>query len=129
MARVGIGSALGVGKVLLGVVVVVYALTVFALGEAPGWTKTSRVCSQAEPGSGGSSYGVFIREPSFSLSLDDGPTEAWVGRSADYGTVIELNPSTEPREVTCDWTPDGVDVVEPNGIVHHVPSTVYEGGR
>jgi hypothetical protein len=91
------------------------------------------VCSEPESivYEEGSSYSVFVRVPSLSLSLSPGPSSAVVSRTGDgsYGVYIELNPSTDADGVTCRWEPDRVEIVEPNGIVHTVPASVFTGGR
>jgi len=126
-----VGAAV-VGFVAL-IVVGLYALVVFVLGEAPGWTTATEVCRQPDTVryEDGSSYAVYVREPSLSLSLSSGPSLAVVSRSGNgsYGVFIELNPSTDPDLVTCRWQPDRVEIVEPNGIVHAVPASVFTGGR
>jgi hypothetical protein len=44
--------------------------------------------------------------------------------------VVALNPSTtDSGAVTCSWGPDGVEILEPNGIAHRIPADVFTGGR
>lgn len=117
----------------VGLLVVLYALVVFAFGEAPEWTSATSVCTQPESivYEQGSSYSVFVRKPSLSLSLSPGPPNAVVSRTGDgsYGVYIELNSATDADAVTCRWEPDHVVIVESNGIEHSVPATVFTGGR
>jgi hypothetical protein len=124
------GSLVAAGC-LLGASIVLYALVVVVLGEAPEWATTAQICRQPNTVAyDESSYSVVVRQPSFSLSLSPGPTHAVVGRSGgSSGVFVELNGSTDPDEVTCRWDPDGVEIIEPNGITHTVPATVFIGGR
>ena len=131
LRRLVVGSASLVA--LFAVLVVgIYALVVFVLGEAPGWRATTEVCRQPdtvkyEDGS----YAVYVWEPSLTLSLSTKSSNAVVSHTGagTYGVAIELNPSTDPRRVTCRWETDRVEIVEPNGIVHTVPTSVFTGGR
>ncbi len=117
----------------VGMVVLLYALSVFALGQTPEWTSATSVCVQPESVvyEQGSSYSVFVRKPSLSLSLSPGPPNAVVSRTADgsYGVYIELNSATDTDAVICRWEPDHVVIVESNGIEHSIPATVFTGGR
>ncbi len=130
--RVGTVVAILIGTAVFALVLL-YALVVFVLGEAPEWTSTTSVCTQPESivYEPGPSYSVFVREPSLSLSLSTEPSIAVVSRTGDasYGVPIELNPSTDADAVTCRWEPDHVEIVEPNGIEHRVPASVFTGGR
>jgi hypothetical protein len=125
-----VGLAIG-GAV--GLLVLLYALVVFAFGEAPEWTTATSVCTQPETivYEQGSSYSVFVREPSFSLSLSPGPADAVVSRTSDgsYGVYVELNSATDAREVTCRWESNHVVIIEPDGIEHSIPSSSFTGGR
>lgn len=119
--------------ILVGGLLLLYALTVFVVGEAPEWTSATSVCTQPESivYEQGSSYSVFVRKPSLSLSLSSGPPNAVVSRAGDgsYGVYIELNSAKDADEVRCRWEPDHVVIVESNGIEHSVPASVFTGGR
>lgn len=119
--------------IVAGALLCCYAFVVFVNGEAPTWTSTTSVCTQPESivYEEGAAYSVVVREPTFSLSLDSGPSHAVVGRSVDgsYGVFVELNPASDPAEVTCRWEPDHVVIVESNGIEHSIPAEVFTGGR
>ena len=56
---------------------------------------------------------------------------AVVGRGdGSHGVVVALNPSTTDLEgIACSWGPDGVEILEPNGIAHSIPAVVFIGGR
>ena len=111
----------------------VYSLFVIFQGRAPEWTSTSVACTQPDSVTyEDGTYSVFVREPTFSLSLNSEPLTAVVSRTGDgsYGVAIELNSSTDSADqISCDWTDDGVDIIEGNGIVHTVPASVFTGGR
>jgi hypothetical protein len=117
----------------VGAVVLLYALTAFVFGQTPEWTSATSVCVQPESIAyeQGSSYSVFVREPSLSLSLSPGAPNAVVSRTGDgnYGVYIELNSSIDADAATCRWEPDHVVIIEPNGIEHSVPASVFTGGR
>ncbi len=119
--------------VIVGGLLLLYSLTVFVFGEAPEWTSARSVCTQPESivYEQGFSYAVFVRKPSVSLSLSPATPNAVVSRTADgsYGVYIELNSPTGADAVTCRWEPDHVVIVEPNGIEHRVPASVFTGGR
>jgi hypothetical protein len=115
---------------VVGLVVLLYAMVVFAFGQTPEWTSATSVCTQPESivYEQGSSYSVFVRKPSLSLSLSPGPPNAVVSRTGggSSGVYIELNSATA---VTCRWEPDHVVIVESDGIEHSVPASVFTGGR
>ncbi len=56
---------------------------------------------------------------------------AVVSRAGDesYGVYIALSSAHDVADVTCRWEPDRVVIVEPNGIEHTVPASVFSGGR
>ncbi|CAN5583817.1 hypothetical protein BH10ACT3_BH10ACT3_03940 [soil metagenome] len=124
---------LAVPVVMIVAVVGVYSLFVIVQGRAPEWSSTSVACPQPESVTyEDGTYSVFVRETTFSLSLDSPPLTAVISRTGDgsYGVPIELNSSTDDAEqITCEWTADAVEIVEGNGMIHTVPASVFTGGR
>ncbi len=66
----------------------------------------------------GETYEVFRRS-----------SDVNVGRDPNYGVAVELNSSSKDADVRCEWTGEGVTVVESNGISHFIPAKVFVGGR
>lgn len=117
-----------------GAAVLLLAGSALVFGGAPGWSSVEELCAQPDSVSydDDSTYAVFLREPSVSLSLANEPSEAVVARSGSdgsYGVFVELNPSNEVAGMSCEWTAEGVAIAESNGIVHLVPPSVFTGGR
>ncbi|HSK96237.1 MAG TPA: hypothetical protein VK891_06435 [Euzebyales bacterium] len=113
------------------VLVAGYTLVVVATGQVPVWTRATRVCAQPSSVTyDDGTYAVHVLTPTFVPALMTPPTRAVIGRSGGAsGVHLELNPSTDATAVTCTWTPDHVEVIEPNGIVHRVPARVFVDGR
>lgn len=115
---------------VVGVAVLAYVAFVAIVGESPTWWTTTPVCTQpgdVQIADGG--YGVWVKEPRLTLSLTSsrGP-EAWVGRSASYGDSIDLHHG-DPADLRCDWSDDGVTLIEAEGVEHVVPASVMISGR
>lgn len=108
-----------------------YVLSVAAFGEAPTWRTTNEACEQPRTivYESGSTFRVYVQEPSLSLSLRNPAAVAIVGRNSDYGDHITLHVAVEAGDVTCRWTEQGVAIREPNGVVHSVPAAVFTAGR
>jgi hypothetical protein len=108
-----------------------YLLNTIVFGAAPAWMSTTKACTQPPniDYGGGATYGVYVWKPTVVLSLHKPRSVALVSREGAYGNAIELHAATDARQVTCQWDADGVEIREPDGVVHAVPATVFKGGR
>ena len=111
--------------------VAIYGLVVAVNGEAPGISRLGHDCvapATVSADYGAAGYAVFFHRPR-TWSLDRAPVRALVGRSPDYGVVVDLDGTTEAADVRCEWGAQGVRVIEPTGVVHSVPAAVFTKGR
>jgi hypothetical protein len=116
---------------VFGAFTALYLLNTIVFGRAPAWTSTTKACAQppnVDYGSG-ATYGVYVWKPTVVLALQKPRSVALVSREGTYGDAIELHAATDARQLTCQWDADRVEIREPNGVVHAVPTEVFTGGR
>ena len=107
----------------------IYGLVVAVNGEPPGISRLGHDC--AAPTSvdyGAAGYAVFFHR-SRTWSLDRAPVRALVGRSPDYGVLVDLDGTSEAADVRCEWDAQGVRIVESSGVVHNVPAALFTKPR
>jgi len=124
--------AAAIVAVIVGAFVIGWVLVVAVTGGPPEWDDSSLVCTQPATVTyeSGSSYSVFVRTPTLSMSLSQGPRRAVVGRAGgEYGVFLDLLSTSADGPVVCHWEADAVEIVEPNGVSHRVPATEFTGGR
>ena len=113
-------------------VMLLYAAYAAVVGVPPQWKQIATTCVQPEDVTyADGTYEVAVIDTT-SLSLAPVTPYAVVGRAGSqggYGVRVELGYSGYPEQVTCEWTPDQVEIIEPGGIVHTVPADVFMGGR
>ena len=111
--------------------VAIYGLVVAVDGEAPGISRLGHDCvapASVSTDYGAAGYSVSFHRPR-TWSLDPAPVRALVGRTPDYGVVVDLDGTAEAADVRCEWDAQGVRVIEPTGVVHSVPAAVFTKGR
>lgn len=127
------GVLLAAGASLISLYALAWLGAWFVVGPGLQGGSASPACTQPESivYEDGSSYSVFVKGPSLSLSLDPGPPHAVVSRYGDggYGVFVELDGSTDASDVSCSWEHDRVRILEPAGTAHEVLATGFTGGR